>query len=86
MCTGTPKAHYSMEEIVSKACQEAQIYKKCGLQGVIVENMHDVPYLNGGLGPEIVACMTRVATEVRRITMGMVLGIQILSGEYSHVF
>ena len=46
----------------------------------MIENMHDVPYLRGGAGPEVTACMTRVATEVRKVAMGMPLGVQILAG------
>ena len=70
-----------MEEIVSKALQEAEVYRGCGVHGVIMENMHDTPYLNGGLGPEVTACMTRVTSEVRKAVPGLALGVQILSGE-----
>ena len=66
---------------MSKACGEAALYCDCGVHGLIVENMHDVPYLNGGLGPEVTACMTRVTAEVRRQVPGLALGVQILSGE-----
>ena len=41
--------------------------------------MHDVPYLKGKIGPEIVAAMTRVASEIRD-TFDLPLGVQILSG------
>ncbi len=42
--------------------------------------MHDVPYTRGVAGPEVTACMTSVAREVRRVVgKEMTLGIQILS-------
>ena len=48
-----------------------------------MENMHDTPYLNGGVGAEVTACMTRVMSEVRRLVPGLALGVQVLSGELS---
>ena len=78
----TPKCHLSVEEVVSRACLEAEVYRHCGVHDLIVENMHDTPYLNGGLGPEVTACMTRVTSEVRRVIPGLALGVQILSGEW----
>ena len=71
-----------MDEILSRACSEAEVYKKCGVHGVIIENMHDVPYLRGVVGSEVTACMTRIASEVRKVASEMLLGVQILSGEH----
>ena len=70
-----------MDEIVSRACKEAEVYRRCGVHGVIVENMHDLPYLRGrdGVGSEVTASMTRVASEVKKVVPGMLLGVQILS-------
>jgi len=66
-----------------KACSEAELYRRCGLQGVIVENMHDVPYMRGVAGPEVTACMSRIAGEVRKVIGDeMMLGVQVLSCEF----
>lgn len=46
--------------------------------GVIIENMHDIPY-SSSVGPEVVACMTAVCTAVRSICPSLPLGVQILS-------
>nr|XP_053644990.1 uncharacterized protein F13E9.13, mitochondrial-like [Cherax quadricarinatus]XP_053644991.1 uncharacterized protein F13E9.13, mitochondrial-like [Cherax quadricarinatus] len=64
------------------ACTEAQIYKEAHVDGVLVENMFDVPYVKrSSLGPEVVACMTKVCCEVRRIIPRSVpCGVQILAG------
>ena len=40
--------------------------------------MHDVPYLNGNVGPEIVASMMAVAQELKR-NIDLPMGIQILA-------
>ena len=74
-----------MEWLVSKARSEAEVYRRCGLHGVIVENMHDVPYLQNRAGSEVTACMTRVASEVRQVTEDMIFGIQILSCEQHRI-
>ncbi len=47
-------------KIVAAAVREAKIYRAAGLDGVALENMHDVPYLRGGVGPEMVAAMSIV--------------------------
>jgi len=47
---------------------------------VIVENMHDVPWLRPDqLGPETVSAMTVVCSAVRRVHTEFPVGIQILS-------
>ena len=75
---GTPANRLPLGKIVAEAVREAKIYRAAGLDGVAVENMHDVPYLRGGGGPEIVACMTVVAQAVKA-EFGGVTGIQILA-------
>ena len=68
-----------MAELMTAARAEAKIYRECGVDGIIMENMHDVPYLKGEVGPEIVAAMTAIATEVKN-ECGLPVGIQILAG------
>lgn len=74
-----------MDDIISRACREAEVYSECGVHGIIVENMHDRPYLNGGVGAEVTAWMTRVTSEVRRLVPQLALGVQVLSGEQSNI-
>lgn len=76
---GTPRGGASVREIVTLAVEEAQIYRDGGVDGIILENMHDTPYERGGVGPEITAAMTAVACAVRR-EVELPLGIQILAG------
>lgn len=65
--------------IIEKAKEEAYIYKEAGYDGLILENMFDIPYLNREVGPEITAFMTRLSLEVRSIFDG-VCGTQVLAG------
>lgn len=78
---GTPFNTDDMEKICSTAVAEASMLQSAGFDGIILENMHDRPYLKGSVGPEIVAGMTRVACEVKRkVGNNFPVGIQILAG------
>src|SRR5207244_10194760 len=66
-------------ELRAAAKREAKIYREGGVEGVMIENMHDVPYLRGEVGPEIVAAMTAIGREVKN-ECGLPVGIQILAG------
>jgi membrane complex biogenesis BtpA family protein len=76
---GTPRGAQSVFELVNVARQEAKLYRECGVDGVIIENMHDVPYLRGEVGPEIVAAMTAIGVEVKT-ECDLPVGLQILAG------
>ncbi|XP_043216432.1 uncharacterized protein F13E9.13, mitochondrial-like [Amphibalanus amphitrite] len=78
---GTPLNKHPVEKLVEAACAEAETYSKCNVDAVLVENMHDLPYCTGSqLGPEVTACMTRVASEVRRvIPASRPVGVQVLA-------
>jgi len=69
----------SMEEILGRALKDAHAYKEQGVDALLVENMHDVPYLKGRVDPETTAAMTVVASAIKHETM-MPTGIQILAG------
>jgi membrane complex biogenesis BtpA family protein len=76
---GTPRGVLTPQEIVEQAVREARILDAAGFHGIILENMHDRPYLNGSVGPEVVATMAVVCAEVRRVTK-LPIGLQILAG------
>lgn len=76
---GTPKSKNSIASIIDKAKREAETYKKAGVDAIAIENMHDTPYLNKNVGPEITAVMTRVGAEIKRVVNNMPVGIQILA-------
>jgi hypothetical protein len=76
---GAPASQHSVAEIVAQAAKEARIYREGGVDGVAIENMHDVPYLRGRGGPEIVAAMTLIGQAVKAEAQRPT-GIQILAG------
>src|SRR4030095_5994866 len=76
---GTPRNTQTVTELVAAARREAELYRESGVDGVIIENMHDVPYMRGEVGPEIVAAMTAIARAVKS-ECGLPFGIQILAG------
>ena len=75
---GTPGHRQSLDDIVATVRSEARLYHESGVNCVMVENMHDVPYLRGSVGPEIVAAMTVIARAVREET-DLPVGLQILA-------
>lgn len=76
---GTPAGTLGISELVAQARDEAKLYRSCGIDGIMIENMHDVPYLRGGVGPEIVAAMTVIGSAVKDESR-LPVGIQILAG------
>ena len=76
---GTPRSSQTISELVASAKHEAQLYRECGVDGVMIENMHDVPYLRGEVGPEIVAAMTAIGIEVKA-ECRLPVGVQLLAG------
>ncbi len=79
---GTPASQDSVAEIERLALREAKIFRAAGVHGLMLENMHDTPYLRSRVGPEIVAAMAIIARAVK-VQSGLPCGIQILAGANS---
>ena len=77
---GAPGSRESVDTIAKAAAADARAYREAGFSGLMVENMHDRPYLRREVGPEVVATMTVVAHAVRREVPDLPLGIQVLAG------
>ncbi|MBN2461449.1 MAG: BtpA/SgcQ family protein [Candidatus Cloacimonetes bacterium] len=75
---GTPQNNLNIPVICQQALLEANIYRQTGFDGFLIENMHDVPYLNSSVGPEIIAGMTVISQELKKST-NLIGGIQILA-------
>ena len=76
---GTPDNSLKMPEILDAALRDAETLSKGGCDALLVENMADLPYLNGHVGPEIVSAM---AIAVDRVVQNFDLpvGVQVLAG------
>lgn len=76
---GTPRNTNNMCEIIDSAVSDARILQNGGVDAIMIENMHDRPYLNRKVGAEIVAAMTAVAIAIKSY-ITLPVGIQILAG------
>ena len=52
---GTPACKYNVEEIIKIALTDAAVLHLGGVDALMIENMHDIPYLNREVGHEITA-------------------------------
>lgn len=76
---GTPRSNHSLEHVITQAVTEAQSLEKAGFGAIILENMHDAPYLKTKVGPEITSAMAVIGEELKKQT-SLPIGIQILAG------
>ncbi|XP_019882811.1 uncharacterized protein F13E9.13, mitochondrial isoform X3 [Camponotus floridanus] len=79
---GTPRYKGCTEKVVENATKEALMYAKYNVDGILIENMHDIPYVRQrDLSPEITTMMTRICSEVRKVVpQNIACGVQILAG------
>lgn len=70
--------HITLALLKSSLLNERGTHKYLIQDGLIIENMHDVPY-SFNVGPEVCACMTVVCSAVRHVCPTLPLGVQILS-------
>ncbi len=77
---GTPASRLSIDKIAGIAAEEARVLVDCGFDGVLIENMHDAPYVLGPHDPVVTAAMTAAGLAVRKaIGDKMAMGVQILA-------
>lgn len=76
---GAPFASQPLRQVVAAAVLDARRLHEAGFDAVLLENMHDRPYLRRHVGPETVAAMTAVAVAIRE-AVPLPLGVQILAG------
>ena len=76
---GTPACKRSLADVEKLAVREATLLRGAGVHGLMIENMHDTPYLRGQVGPEIVAAMAIIGRAVKE-TAKLPCGVQILAG------
>ena len=77
---GTPGSTSSVKEIMEKVEEETEIYLASGVDGLILENMHDTPYcLARDLEPHITATMAVLASRVRNMVRDTTVpvGVQV---------
>jgi len=75
---GAPAHRHSMSEIRAHALEDARRLLAGGCDRLLIENMHDTPYVKGTVAPETVAAMALVVSDV--VALGAPVGIQLLAG------
>ncbi len=75
---GAPLSKLTVGELTELAVREARVYRTGGVDGIMIENMHDTPYLRGSVGPEIVAAMAVIGQAVK-VESKLPIGVQILA-------
>jgi len=76
---GSPSYQENYDEILATVINEVRIYEEEGVDGILIENMHDVPYTNKRIDNLTFAAMSSISSKVREVT-AKPLGIQFLSG------
>ncbi|HEY8903026.1 MAG TPA: BtpA/SgcQ family protein [Chthoniobacterales bacterium] len=76
---GSPHHSLSTAGIIDGACREARLLAEAGVDALLIENMHDRPYLRGVAGPQVVSMMTAIACAIRR-EIDLPCGVQVLAG------
>lgn len=76
---GTPRSQLRVPQLRDVCLREADSLTSCGIRSLLLENMHDVPYLNRTVGPEIVATMAVIAAALKS-RFDVPIGIQVLAG------
>ncbi|MEM6807013.1 MAG: BtpA/SgcQ family protein, partial [Bacteroidota bacterium] len=76
---GTPGNKFSPAKIIMDCLAEAELYQRMGVDGIMIENMHDRPYMNREVGHEISTLMAIIGREVKSFAE-IPCGIQILAG------
>ena len=74
---GSPLYAGDDSRIIKQALSDLEHYKAAGVDAVVLENSHDLPYIKPPLPKAAVNIMTRVAREIRRRFSGPI-GLQML--------
>ena len=74
---GSPDYSGDDELIIESVLRDLENYKRVGVDAILLENSHDLPYIKPPLDPRAIDVMTRTAISVRREFEGPI-GIQML--------
>src|SRR5690349_4287572 len=74
---GSPLYDGDDQRVIDQALSDLEHYNKVGVDSILLENDHDLPYIQPPLDKQGIALMTRIAKEVRKRFDGPI-GIQML--------
>ena len=74
---GSPLYDGDDQRVIDQALSDLDIYKKGGVDSILLENDHDLPYIQPPLDKKGIALMTKISKEIRKRFSGPI-GIQML--------
>jgi uncharacterized protein len=74
---GSPLYDGDDKRVIDQALADLDIYKKAGVDSIIFENDHDLPYIQPPLDEKAIALMTTICKEARKRFDGPI-GVQML--------
>ncbi len=77
---GSPGYCGDFSGVVASAVEDARLITESGFDGLIVENYGDLPFLVGRVGPETIAAMGIIASEIKKAVKAPV-GINVLRND-----
>ncbi|MEZ4387613.1 MAG: BtpA/SgcQ family protein [Candidatus Krumholzibacteriia bacterium] len=78
---GAPAYGGSLATVIEAACGDLQALQEGGIEAVMVENFHDVPFHPERVPAATVAALAVVAAELKRQAPGLALGINVLRND-----
>jgi membrane complex biogenesis BtpA family protein len=77
---GAPRYKENDGEVLAAALSDLQHYVKAGIDAIVLENSHDLPYVKGPLNPGAFDLLGKIAREVRGRFSGPI-GLQVLEAD-----
>src|SRR4030042_1145122 len=74
---GSPLYDSNDQRIIDQSLSDLEVYEKADVDSILLENDHDLPYIQPPLDKKGVVLMTKIAKEIRKRFEGPV-GIQML--------
>ena len=78
---GSPQSRRSFREIRTRALSDAATLIDNGIDGVIIENYGDAPFLPDNVEPHTVAALTLIADEIRERYSQIPIGLNVLRND-----
>jgi len=78
---GSPRWDGDMEAVISAALADAEALAGGGLNSVMIENYHDIPFFPGRVPAETVAAMTVLVQAVGMAFPGLMTGVNVLRND-----
>jgi membrane complex biogenesis BtpA family protein len=78
---GSPRWAGDMESVITAALSDTEALVGGGLNAVMIENYHDIPFIAGRVPAETVAAMTVLVQAVRTAFPGLMTGVNVLRND-----